>query len=133
MFLVPTYVAPSAIHGLGVFAAAPIAKGTPIWRFDPAIDKVVPQDVVAALPEVPRRFFETYAYLSPDIPGGYVVNGDDARFLNHDDDPNTDNSGPVTLAARDIAAGEEITCDYTVCCLEERDGPLARRLEPAES
>ena len=62
-----------------------------------------------------------------------MLNGDDARFLNHDDEPNTDNSGPVTLAARDIAAGEEITCDYLVCCLEERDGPLARRLEPAES
>ena len=133
MFLVPTYVAQSAIHGLGVFAAAPIAKGTPIWRFEPAVDKVVPEEVVASLPEVPRRFFETYAYLSPDIPGGYVLNGDDARFLNHDDSPNTDNSGPVTLAARDIAAGEEITCDYLVCCLEEREGPLARRLEPAES
>ena len=33
MLLVPTRLAQSAIHGLGVFAVAPIAKGTAIWRF----------------------------------------------------------------------------------------------------
>ena len=38
MFRVPTYVSRSSIHGLGVFAAARIARGTTIWEFDPAAD-----------------------------------------------------------------------------------------------
>lgn len=38
MLLVPTYVAPSAIQGLGVFAAEPVTEGAPIWRFEPGID-----------------------------------------------------------------------------------------------
>ena len=32
--------------------------------------------------------------------------------MNHSDDPNTDNSGETTIATRDIAMGEEITCSY---------------------
>ena len=40
MLLVKTYVAPSAVHGLGLFAAEPIARGACIWRFDPRIDRL---------------------------------------------------------------------------------------------
>jgi SET domain-containing protein len=31
-------LAPSRVHGLGVFAAAPIAKGMPVWQFTPGFD-----------------------------------------------------------------------------------------------
>lgn len=116
MLLVRTYVAPSPIHGLGVFAGEPIPRGTPMWRFEPSIDRVIPFERAERLPPAARDFLMTYTYLSPLFPGGYVLNGDHARFLNHSDTPNTDNSGEITLALRDIAEGEEITCNYGECC-----------------
>lgn len=118
MLLVRTYVAPSPIHGLGLFAAEPIAAGTPMWRFQSGFDQILAPELVEQLPAVAHDFIMIYAYLSPDFPGGYVLNGDQAIYINHSKSPNTDNAGPVTLAAHDIAAGEEITCDYDVCCLE---------------
>ena len=40
---------------------------------------------------------------------------DDARYMNHADDPNCDfGQGDVAYALRDIAPGEEMTCDYNV-------------------
>jgi len=45
-----------------------------------------------------------------------VVSLDNTRFINHSPTPNTDNTMPVTYAARDIAEGEEITCDYGEFC-----------------
>ena len=38
MLLIPNYVGPSAIEGVGVFAAAPIAEGSVIWRLDERFD-----------------------------------------------------------------------------------------------
>ena len=37
---------------------------------------------------------------------------DDARFMNHSADPNTHEKGQSSIASRDIAAGEELTCNY---------------------
>ena len=39
MLHVMTYVAPSSIHGLGVFATIPIAKGTLLWTFEEYFDR----------------------------------------------------------------------------------------------
>lgn len=116
MFLIRTYLAPSTIHGMGVFAAEDVEEGSEIWRFAPPVDSVIPHEAVADLPPAAREFVETYTYESTWFGPGLVLNGDHARFLNHARNPNTDNSGPVTRAARPIAAGEEITCDYGVCC-----------------
>ncbi len=118
MFLIRTRLSSSGIHGIGVCAAEPVKAGTPIWRFDPRVDRLIPPAEVAALPPVGQEFIRTYTYQSPEIGEGQVLNGDNARFLNHSRQPNTDNAGPVTLAARDIAVGEEITCDYEVCCAD---------------
>lgn len=38
MLLVRVRVDRSPIHGLGVFAAEPIARGTDVWRFTPGFD-----------------------------------------------------------------------------------------------
>mgnify|MGYP002622993594 CR=1 FL=1 len=35
MLLVPVRLAPSPIHGLGVFTQVAIARGTEVWRFMP--------------------------------------------------------------------------------------------------
>jgi len=119
MFLIPTFVAPSSIHGLGVFACEPIARGAVIWRHEPGFDIVLSHEHIARLPPEGKRFVEMYCYESPLAPGGLVLNGDNARYLNHSRSPNTDNADPsLARALRDITKGEEITCDYGVCCLE---------------
>lgn len=116
MLLVPTFAAASAIQGVGLFAAAPIAKGTVIWRYEPVFDRIIPEADFAGLPEVARAFIERYGYITPQIPGGWVVSLDNTRFINHSETPNTDNTQPETTAARDIAEGEEITANYGEFC-----------------
>lgn len=105
------------MHGTGLFAAEPIAAGTPTWRFTPGIDLAIHPDALEALPDVGRDWFATYAYL--DIRTGlYVLCADDARFMNHSDTPNVAGDYDrepvfgVDVASRDIEAGEELTCDY---------------------
>jgi SET domain-containing protein len=112
MLLVKTRAAASAIEGVGLFAAERIAKGTVIWRFEPGLDLIAPEDRVAALPEAARAFFRRYAFACPFFPGGLLIGFDNTRFVNHSLTPNMDNSGPETIAIRDIAEGEELTTDY---------------------
>lgn len=111
MLCVPTYLAPSAIEGFGLFAAGPIPAGTVVWEYTPGVDLTIRARDVQHLPDVLRRWFLRYAYL--DESGDYVLCGDNGKFMNHSFDPNCDDgSGPYTVARRDIAEGEELTCDY---------------------
>ena len=116
MFIISTYVAPSSIHGLGVYAGEDVTEGQPIWQFAPGLDLVVPFDRVAAAPKAFQDFMDMYAYVSPMIEGGMVLSCDHAKFLNHSDDPNTEIRGHTTFARRPIEKGGEITCDYRICC-----------------
>lgn len=116
MLLVPTRLAPSTIHRLGVFAVAPIGKGMPVWRFAPGLDMEFAPEIVPTLPEHVRTFFAHYGYLDRNV-GRIVLCFDDARFVNHSDAPNvaTDYARDpygLDVALRDIAAGEEITMNY---------------------
>ncbi|PKM07970.1 MAG: hypothetical protein CVV14_06225 [Gammaproteobacteria bacterium HGW-Gammaproteobacteria-4] len=43
-----------------------------------------------------------------------VVNLDNARYMNHSDTPNLIEVDGCNYTARDIAEGEELTCDYRV-------------------
>lgn len=112
MFLIRTSVGPSRIHGLGVMAGEAVADGTPIWRFAPGLDLVVPVATVATLPPAFRTYLDMYGYHSPDFPDSFVLSCDHAKFMNHSETPNTEIRGRETLARGAIAAGEEITCDY---------------------
>jgi hypothetical protein len=116
MLLVPTRLAQSAVHGFGVFAAAPIRKGAPVWRFAPGLDMTFEAGIVETLPPHVRTFFAHYGYLDRNV-GRIILCFDDARFVNHSDMPNvaTDyaqDAYGVDVALRDIAAGEELTMDY---------------------
>lgn len=114
MLLVSTYVAPSKIEGIGVFAAEPIKKGALIWRLEPSFDRLIPVDKYEAAPPHLKDLLDRYAYPSPDRPGFIVYEVDNGRFMNHSETPNTDfsDAGGAT-ALRDIAAGEELTCNYS--------------------
>jgi len=116
MMLVRTTLSQSPIAGIGLFAAEFIPKGTVVWEFNPLVDLVLTQEEVETLSPTAREQFYNYAYFD-DAYQKYVLCGDDARFFNHSDDPNCthpiDEQGPdITIAARDIDIGEEITCDY---------------------
>jgi SET domain-containing protein len=123
MMLVPTFVAASPIHGLGLFAAERIAAGTKIWAFQEGIDVVIPDAALARLPRAARDFITWYGFRSEFWPGGLVLGFDHSRFINHSDEPNTDNGTEFAFALRDIAKGEEITADYREVCSDfARDG-----------
>jgi uncharacterized protein len=111
MFLVPTYLGPSSIEGLGVFTPNFIPAGTVLWQFHPGVDWRLRGEEVGQLPESCRGQFRMWSYI--DEAGMHVFCGDNAKFMNHSDAPNCDDQGDEhTVALRDIQAGEELTCDY---------------------
>lgn len=113
MMLVRTTVRPSSIHGLGCFAEEDIRKGQVIWEFDPRFDIVLSPQEVAGLPAAMQDYLEIYAYTETrDGREVIVLNADNGKYMNHSDNPNVDGAGDKNIAARDIRAGEELTCDY---------------------
>ena len=117
MLLVKTFLAPSRIHGIGLFAAEGIPAGTVIWKMSPIIDIELSLADLDRLAGPSRAQVDKYTYMDL-VRGKRVLCGDDARFFNHDDDPNChdfpDAEGGTTVAARDIEEGEELTCDYAL-------------------
>lgn len=112
MLLVKTYVAPSRIHGLGLFAAERIPKGTRIWEFNPVFDRFITKAEFDALPQAARDFLRIYAYAWPKDGDTLLFSADNGHFSNHSDDANTIEEEPYAIAARDILPGEEITSNY---------------------
>ncbi|MBI3879856.1 MAG: SET domain-containing protein [Verrucomicrobia bacterium] len=116
MLLIQTRVAPSTIHGLGLFTIGPVKRGTPVWRFEPGFDRDFSPEQFAALPPLAREHTRWFAFVSK-ADGHLIRSGDHACFMNHSPAPNTgapvDATAPVTtVALRDLAADEELTCDY---------------------
>lgn len=103
-------VKPSNIEGLGVFAARPFRARERIHRIN------VVREVTAEAPirEDLGERIDHCAY--PD--GRTVLYGLPDRHLNHSCEPNAwelyEGDGSYLVARRDIAAGEEITCDYNI-------------------
>lgn len=113
MILVEVYIDRSPIQGIGLFARKPISVGTLVWKIDLRFDRLIPIADVEATSGPVRSHLDRYSYFRKGDTQHVLLEADDARFINHSDDPNTDFSeGDVAYALRDIAAGEEITCDY---------------------
>ena len=132
MLMVKTRLGQSAIEGLGLFAEEDIAKGTITWRFVPGFDQTFSPAEIERLPEAARLELSRYTYLHSRT-GKYVACLDNARFMNHSDNPNTEGgyNGPddegFDIATRDIKKGEELTCDYT---LFDAETPIKLGLAP---
>lgn len=119
MLCVETYLAPSLIHGTGLFSAAFIANGTIVWCFREGFDRKIPPTDWHALNQEAQRFLQHFGWQDRDSDCWYL-SVDNERFLNHSPMPNTacqDYNGDITLTAlcavRDIEAGEELTEDYS--------------------
>jgi SET domain-containing protein len=116
MMLIETRVQASGIHGMGLFAIKLIPRGTPIWTFQPGFDHDFSPAQFAALPTLARQHTRWFCFVSK-ADGHVILSGDHACFINHSTNPNT-GAPPaaeppvVTVALRDIAPDEEITCNY---------------------
>jgi len=102
-------IAPSKIHGVGVFALYAIKKGEKMYVNDGPI-WCNASDLNRSKPEIKRiiaqRFPTTAAYGQP-----FLIN--DVRllsYMNHADKPNYDKFYDTALRA--IKKGEEVTEDY---------------------
>ncbi|MBX3703641.1 MAG: SET domain-containing protein [Steroidobacteraceae bacterium] len=116
MILVPVRIDRSRIHGFGVFTDAPIPAGSPVWRFTPGFDLDLDPAALDAQPEHFRKVMLHYGYIDLRL-NRFILCCDDYRFMNHSDAPNVRvKPGPdrygIDVAARDIAAGEELTVNY---------------------
>ena len=116
MLLVPTRLGQSPLHGIGLFASAPIPRGTAVWRFAPGLDQAFDDAEIERMEPHIRSFFDHYSYVDRSTKR-LILCFDNARFTNHSDDPNlrpdyTQDAFGVDVALRDISAGEELTLDY---------------------
>jgi SET domain-containing protein len=118
MMMVETELNPSPIHGLGVFLTKPVRRGELIWRFDGRIDRVYTDEEIGTLPAHVQRYLRTYSTWHEET-RLYVLCGDNGRYFNHSDTPTTV-SNAISFgedrAVRDLAAGEELTSNYTTIC-----------------
>lgn len=127
MLRVKTQLAPSKIHGLGVFADEPIRAGQTVWELDQLLDLRISDLVFAALPAQTQAYIRRHCYVNYGAPHEFVMCFDDARFINFAANPslqlandNTPNS-PL-IAARDIAVWDELTVG------KETDADYARKM-----
>ena len=131
MLLVRTKIGPSKIHGTGLFATEFISKGVIIWKYKPGFDEAYTQEEAEKLPEPKRtEILNLYhPYISQQT-GRYISFGDMAGYINHSSTPNMathyeeDVEEDINTAARDIAAGEELTINYQSFSVEGPDFKL---------
>jgi uncharacterized protein len=96
--------------GVGVVASQPLPKGTVIWMRD-AIDQVFSPAQVASLTAPLRHLVELYSYR--DFDGSLVLPWDHGRLVNHSCEASCTTIGNhFEIANRDLAPGDEITCEY---------------------
>ena len=114
MLVIPARLQASPIHGLGLFTIQAVPVGAVVSRFVPRFDVEYNAGELNGLGDAERDYLRHYSYRSR-FTGRYILPGDHERIMNHADAPNVgmNPDGSYTcLALRDIAAGEELTCDY---------------------
>jgi uncharacterized protein len=114
----------SPVHGRGVFAVAPISKGTRIIEYlGDRVSHKTADDRYEDHDESDNHTFLFIVDKHTVIDAG--VGGNDARFINHQCSGNCEsvieNRRVFIDAARDIAAGEELGYDYEIG--REKDDP----------
>lgn len=111
-------LAPSPIHGIGVFALADIPANT-MDLFSKETDDwpAIPLAMADTLPQHAQKLISTYCLSDEENiylpPHGFKII-DLAIFLNHSDEPNLKQveAGNYFVTLRDIKTGEELFIDY---------------------
>lgn len=113
MLMVSTYLAPSAIEGLGVFAGEFIERGRLVWSLNPKFDIFIHMSEIETYPLHMQDYIARYTYPHLEMPGVVILDSDNGKFMNHSLVPNTDfRIFDRGYALTDIAQGEELTCNY---------------------
>lgn len=108
-------LAPSRIHGIGVFAIRNIPRNTAVFGHDDEPFTSVPESSVKTLPTEMRRLYEDFCvlrrhrYLCPPNFNRLTV----SWYLNHCEQPNVRSDESLRFVSlRRIRKGEELTADY---------------------
>ncbi len=119
-----------SLAGKGIFASAPIKKDDLVCLWG---GKIYHKKELDSLPEGLRHYIlqvDEYLYIGPPD----LASVDAAEYFNHCCDANCGFSGQTALVAlRDIAAGEELTFDYSTAETYNQDwtcacgSPLCRK------
>ena len=133
MLLIKTKVQPTQIKGaeLGLFTLVDIAKGDKYWVRYEKFDKVISVEELNSYEPIVKKYVINYGFQETET--RWYLCGDNARFTNDEECPNTaqyfdeDRKLQYCYALRDIKAGEEILCDYKDLCLTMKDGPPWRK------
>lgn len=103
--------------GYGVFATAPLPKGTITYAWDPLEVEIGPGDSRLDDPAL-GPLIERYSYI--DARGVRIVSWDHAKYVNHCCQCNTMSTAyGFEIAIRDIDAEEQITDEYGMFNLRE--------------
>ncbi len=119
----------SGVHGKGVFALQPIAKGSRVIEY---VGEVIDwPEALRRHPHDPSQPNHTFYF---HLDGGQVIDanvgGNAARWINHSCEPNCEadeTDGRVFIhALRDLAPGEELFYDYGLVIDERYTAKLKR-------
>jgi len=113
MLMIPTYLAESGVHGIGLYAAETVKAGDKVWEFNREIDFVYDaqwMDRLFCQSLQAFDYFCQYAYKRDNL---YYYVSDNARFINHSQQANIGfaNDGDE-IALRDINPGDELLENY---------------------
>jgi len=116
MLLIP-YTLQAGPFGLGLHTVNPLMAGEVVYRMVPALLLTLSDEAVRQWPQEVQERFRRHAYRGqgPDrLTDAFYYNADDSRFMNHAPTPSLRaiGQGQVYVAARDLPAGAELTCDY---------------------
>jgi hypothetical protein len=116
---------------VGLFAATDLPANFVIWEYVDGVDWRLTPTELSRFPEPFQSKLRHYLYQEDS--GLYVLCGDNAKYMNHSDDPNCDDTGgEFTVSNRAIAVGEELTCDYRLFDLEAKTFGLRFNGQPIQ-
>lgn len=122
----PYELKPSAIAGTGIFATAPIKRGALLWKYSPEsiaeydeesfrrrLQPLTPAERVELCEHVYCWEGNVVEILDDGKYWNHAKQKDGQNTGNHPDEAAGDGDGVSSYALRDIAAGEELTDDYS--------------------
>lgn len=108
--VVTTYLAPSKVHGVGVFALRDLKQGQKLYAdLFPKMYNLRYDYFEDLVPEIKEKLLERWPNIVNGSNFGYPDTNIQA-FMNHSETPNYDALNDILLA--DVQKGEEITEDY---------------------
>jgi len=102
MLTVKTSLAPSSVHGIGLFAAELISANSTVWHYNKDIDTTYPEDIFLNIcRNILQNTLQHLLNCTYKWSGRYFYLSDNASFINHSE-----------VALHEIKPEEEILENY---------------------